>query len=523
MSPAHAAGSAGSKTRPVLQIVGLAKSFAAVRALVDFDLGIAAGEVHAVLGENGSGKSTLIKLLSGFHQPDAGRVELDGARLDLGSTTGAYDMGCRFVHQDLGLIGSLSIVDNLGLSTGFPTRLATVRDRDARRQAGEDLRKVGLDLDPRMLVDRLSPAQRTGVAVARAMREDPAAPEKVLVLDEPTATLPAHEVDHLLRMVKRAANNGVAVLYVSHRLDEVFRIADNVTVLRDGVKLTTTPVEGLDRRELVNLMIGAESELPEARVGPSAAAAGPPVLKVTGLSSGPLEDVAFAAASGEIVGIAGITGSGRDLLLGAVFGKRARDSGTVEIGGVDIPSRRPDRAIANGVAYLPADRLQDSGVMTMTARENITLADLKPFQRAGSLSRRRERKEAGRLFRELSVRPRDAVEQTLETFSGGNQQKVLFGKWLRLRPSVFLLDEPTQGVDVGARASLHQLLVSAAAEGMAVVISSSDVDELAFVCHRVLIMQEGRIAHELAGDGVSVAGISRGTLGTSEGGSSNDA
>ncbi|HEY6494377.1 MAG TPA: sugar ABC transporter ATP-binding protein, partial [Trebonia sp.] len=509
---------AGRADRPALQITGLRKSFESVVALSDFTLSIAPGEIHALLGENGSGKSTLIKILSGYYQPDEGDVHVGGQQLAFGSPTAAYDLGCRFVHQDLGLVDSLSIADNLALGTGFPTRFGTVRDSTARALARSDLSKVGLDLDPGLMVEALPPAHKTGVAVARALRENPSVPARLLVLDEPTATLPVREVDHLLQMVRTAAANGVAVLYVSHRLDEILQLAHNVSVLRDGVRVVTRPVAGLDRKALVSAIVGTDlTEVSStARAPRDLRPAAEPVLQVSGLYSDSLDDIGFTAAAGEIVGFAGITGSGRDLLLGTVFGLTPRQAGVVGVRDKEIPGHCPDQAIAGGLAYLPADRQLDGGMMGLTARENLTLVNLKPFWHRGLLSLRGERAEAATWFSQLQVRPRDGSERRLETFSGGNQQKILFAKWLRQTPPVLLLDEPTQGVDVGARAALHQLIISAAAGGMAVVISSSDADELEAVCHRVLIMRDRRIAAELSGTDATSSNISRECLGVAE-------
>jgi ribose transport system ATP-binding protein len=506
--------------RPALEVAGLGKSFEGVIALSGFSLTIAAGEVHALLGENGSGKSTLIKILSGYHQPDEGEVRVAGQPLAFGSASAAYHLGCRFVHQDLGLVDTMSIADNLAIGTGFPTRIATVRDAASRARAFTDLVKVGLaELDPRANVESLSPARKTGVAIARALREDPAAPVRLLVLDEPTATLPVREVEQLLQIVRNAAQNGIAVLYVSHRLDEVLQIARNVTVLRDGVQVMTGPIKGLDRAALIASIIGPEAASPGAP-GPAPAAGRPraaePVLRVTGLRSDSLDNIGFTTAPGEIVGFAGIAGSGRDRLLGAVFGASPREAGAVAVRNCGIPGHRPHEAIAGGLAYLPADRRLDGGMMGLTARENLTLVNLKPFWHRGLLSRRAESAEASSWFTRLRVRPPGGLERRLETFSGGNQQKILIAKWLRQEPPVLLLDEPTQGVDVGARAALHQLIIAAAAQGMAIVISSSDSDELESVCHRVLIMRDGRITKELTGADITSSNISRQCLGAAE-------
>lgn len=506
----------GGSTRPALDARALTKTFTGVVALDHVDLHIEPGQVHALLGENGSGKSTFIKILSGYHDPDAGSsVRIDGAEMNLGSPESAYALGCRFVHQDLGLIDSSSIVDNLCLNTGFPTRFGTVRRRAARRSARADLAKVGLEhLDPETLVGALTPAMKTGVAVARALRQDRGVDVKLLVLDEPTATLPDNEVQHLLDIVRQVAAGGVGVLYVTHRLDEVFQVADLVTVLRDGRTVATEAAADLDRKRLINLLIGSElDELAAAVEHLHTPSTAQPVLEVSGLTAPPLRDISFSVAPGDVVGIAGITGSGRETVLGAIFGANVRDAGVVRINGTSVKASRPDLAIGLGMAYLPPDRKILGGIMEFSARENLVLTDLKPFWKRGKLHAKGERRETHRWFERLGVRPSGAVEQRLMAFSGGNQQKVLFGKWLRREPMIFLLDEPTQGVDVGAKAELHRQLVDAADQGAGVLVSSSDVDELAALCRRVLVLRDGRIVTELSGSRLTVANIARESLG----------
>jgi ribose transport system ATP-binding protein len=492
-----------------LDVRGLTKTFAGRRVLSAFDLDVSPGEIHAVVGENGSGKSTFIKILAGRYSPDAdaGEVFVSGRRLQFGSVGASYGLGCRFVHQDLGLIDEASIVDNLCLMAGFPTTYGTVRGSVARDTARTDLLRVGLNVDPRTLVGDLSPAVKTGVAVARALRIDPRSPASVLVLDEPTATLPDSEVQHLLEIVRRVADGGIGVVYVTHRLDEVFMLANRVSVLRDGDKITTAEVGSTNRRELVGLIIGSElAELEQTgHVGVSEGRSA--ILEVRGLSSATLRDVSLTVRPGEIVGIAGITGSGRETILSTVFGATDRSSGEVLVGTTGLASNRPDVAVQAGVGYLPPDRKRLSGLMDLTGRENLTLASLRRFWRRWRLQGKAERAEVLAWFERLSVRPSTGMEQPLSTFSGGNQQKILFAKWLRIAPRVFLLDEPSQGVDVGARALLHRQLLASAAEGMAVVVASTDFDELVALCDRVLVLRDGRVSAELVGSDVSVAKI----------------
>lgn len=515
-------GGAAAEPRPALRIRRLTKSFAGMVALADFELDIEPGEVHALVGENGSGKSTVIKILAGYHRPDpGGEIEIDGVALPFGSAPAAHGMGCRFVHQDLGLVPQLPVVDNLYLNSGFASRFGTIREAQTRRQATELLRRVGLDLDPRAVVATLPLAQRTGVAVARALEGEDHDQVKLLVLDEPTATLPENEVHQLLGMVRRVAADGVAVLYVSHRLDEIFQVADNVTVLRDGHRVATVPVSSLGQRELITLLVGDElGELPGPGPGhgtePGATGGVGAALSVRSLRGPGITGVTFRARPGEIVGFAGITGSGRESLLGMVFGAVPRLGGAVEAGGRSLPPYDPRAAIAAGLAYLPPDRKTTGAMMDLSARENLSICGLRPFWSGLRLRRTTERAEARLWFGRLGVRPAGATEKRLATFSGGNQQKVLFAKWLRLSPAVFLLDEPTQGVDVGTKAELHRRLLDAAAAGSTILVSSVDLEELTALCHRVLVLRAGRVAAELDSSSVTTASISRASLGGPE-------
>ena len=500
---------------PVLDVQNLSKTFTRTKALSNVSLAIEPGEVHALLGQNGSGKSTLIKVLSGYHAPDYGaNIRIAGEQLPTQDPIGAYRLGCRFVQQDLGLVGDLSVIDNLSIGAGFPTRFGTIKRSATLEQARSDLARLKLDLDPRVLVDTLSAAERTGVAVARALREDPLYPAKLLVLDEPTATLPVDEVDRLLQMVEHMAASGVGILYVTHHLGEVFRVANQVSVFRDGVVVGSGPVANFDHNKLVHLLAGeellkVESESRKARALRAAERGKQTVLEIDDLRSGALNGLSFKVDAGEIVGIAGLTGSGRDNVLGAAFGSLTRDGGEVTVAGEALPAKRPDIAIGKGVAYLAPDRKTGGSIMTMSARENLTLPSLKPFWKGGILRRRAERSRTQEWFKRLSVRPAGAEDEPLSIFSGGNQQKVLFGKWLSQAPSVFLLDEPTQGVDVGAKADLHKELEGAAMEGAAVVLSSSDLEELADLCDRVLVIVEGKLSSELKGEDLTEARITR--------------
>jgi ribose transport system ATP-binding protein len=506
----------GDAAEAALEVHGLSKTFGATRALLPLDLRVGRGEVHALVGENGSGKSTFIKLLSGYHRPDAGEVLVGGHHLALGSAAASHAAGCRFVHQDLGLIASETVLDNLCAGSGYPTAWGTINGRAARAAAAEDLARAGVDLDPRRVVGTLSPAEQTGVAIARALRRSDGGGPQLLVLDEPTARLPDREVGVLLALVRSVTKAGVAVIYVSHRIDEVLEVAESVSVLRDGRKVASRPVAGLDHSGLVTLLTGDEVEEADVSTHVPPAKDAPVLLSVDGLSCGRLRDVSFEVRRGEVVGIAGITGSGRETILAAVFGGEPRDDGTVRVAGEPVEGGRPERGVAAGLAYLPPDR-RTAGVSGQTARENLVLAKLGVHWRWPKISRRDERSETRRWFGRLNVRPATGVEQPLSSFSGGNQQKILFGKWLRLEPKVLLLDEPTQGVDIATKAALHKEILAAADAGACAVVSSSDAGELIAVCHRILVMRDGRIAATLIGKDRTMANLTRASLGAGAG------
>lgn len=494
--------------RTALRIHAISKTFTGTPALNSIELSIQAGKIHVLIGQNGSGKSTLIKILSGFHTPDpGGTVTVGESALEFGSPLQGQKLGLRFVHQDLGLIPSCSVLDNLLVGLGYPTRFGTVRQGSARRVATEMLRSYELDVDPDQLVSTLSPAQRTGIAVARALQDDPLFPPRVLVLDEPTAALPEHEVDHLLATLRRVASRGVAVLFVTHHLDEVFRIADQVTVLRDGSVVATNPTDSIDRPTLVRHLTGADLLDEPQTMAPSSRHTGTPALLVDSLDGTLLRSVSFTVSPGDIVGVCGLTGSGRETVLGSLVGAVPGSVGHVEVDGKEFSPRRPDWAIRSGIGYLPADRKIGGGIMTLSAAENLTLPHLRPFWSKFRLHRKEESRVVKTWFEQLQIRSKGGIDGQLQFLSGGNQQKVLFAKWLRLSPAVFLLDEPTQGVDIGAKVELHRQLQAAAKRGMAVVLASTDIEEVCAVCTRVLVMRSGRIVKELEGDALSAVAI----------------
>jgi ribose transport system ATP-binding protein len=511
---APAEGSVGAEELrggPAISIAGISKTFGLKTVLFPFDLTLAKGEIHALLGQNGSGKSTLIKILGGVYVPDAGAgdVVVDGSVLEMGSTKSAASLGMRFVHQDLGLIGGLSVLDNIAIGSGFPTKMGTIQRRRARKVAVDALAAVGLDIAPETPVAELTAAQRTGVAVARAIQTR-GGRVSLLVLDEPTATLPSREVAQLHSIVRAAASRGVAILYVTHHLEEVFTLADRVSVLRDGHLVLTEPVARTSQDALVHALVGSAVE-PVRREHTDLGDA-PVVLSVRGLTGDALGGVGFDLHRGEIVGVHGLTGSGRESLLPTIYGARDRSAGSVRAEDQELRPGRPDLSIAAGVAYLAADRKRGGGLMELTAAENLTLPDIAPYWRRMWFRLKAELADAQGWLDRLQVRPHDGAKLPLGSFSGGNQQKILIGKWVRLAPQVLLLDEPTQGVDVGATVELHRSILEVSRSGTAVLISSTDTEELALLSDRVLIIRAGVIVEELDRADITVSELDRRVL-----------
>jgi len=493
------------RVQDTLRIEHLSKTFPGQAALIDVDLTVAPGEVHALVGQNGSGKSTLIKILAGYHQPDEGGMAwVDGEELTLGDGQAASAAGIRFVHQDLGLVGSISTVENMSLAVGYMTGPGgRIRWRAERKRAREALDAIGAHgIDVRAAVDTLAPSQRTAVAIACALLnwEDGA---KLLVLDEPTATLPGDDVNKLFEIIHRLRARGVSILYVSHHLDEVFELADTVTVLRDARKVTTTSVASLDNSGLIELIVGHHVETLDASDDPTS---GKPVLTVRGLSGATVKGIDLNIHEGEIVGLAGITGSGREHVLALIAGQEPRVDGEVLIQGAPVDNYSPRDVIERGGAFVPAERTTRGVVGTMNVRENMSLSTLGQFFRRMWLSRRGEVNATHDWIDRLSVKT-SSTESPIGSLSGGNQQKVVFGKALALKPRLLLLDEPTQGIDIGAKEQIHRLVDQASADGVATLVASTDTDELVRLCHRVVVMVDGHVATRFVGADITTEKI----------------
>jgi ribose transport system ATP-binding protein len=496
---------------PVLEVVALSKTYPGQVALDGARLRVMPGEVHALVGQNGSGKSTLIKLLAGYVKPDHGSsVRFGGQPVDLWTLGDDVRRQIRIVHQDLGLVPSLSTVDNLGLGHGYHTGFGgRIRWRDEVTRAQQLLLAFGLAPDVRQPVATLSAAERAAVAIMRALQEWDETRPGLLVLDEPTASLNRGEVDALFREVRRLAGRGAGVLFVTHMLDEVLELADRVTVLRDGrVVAEGEPVAELDERRLVQLIVGRS--VAELYPG-TGRQIGRPVLEVEQLYGVGLRGVNLKVHAGEVLGIAGLVGSGRETLAGAVFGATPRFAGKVLVSKHKVFAT-PRDSIRAGIAYVPADRKLLGLDLQDRLHQHVPLPRLGPLQRRGRLRHGAARRDAGDWVERLDVQP-PLLDRRMEKFSGGNQQKAVLARWLRTDPCVLLLDEPTQGVDVGAKASIYRQIRNAAEAGTAVLVASSDSEELVHVCDRVLVFRSGSVAVELTGDSLTEERLVAETLG----------
>ncbi|WP_418064129.1 sugar ABC transporter ATP-binding protein [Pimelobacter simplex] len=481
-----------------LELHGIVKTFPGQRALDGVDFTVARGEIHALLGHNGSGKSTLIKVLSGFHQPDTGHCSVAGSRLRFGDGVAVSRAGVRIIHQDIGLVDELSVLENLRLGVGTyrAGTLGAIRWRDERAAARARLDDLGLGhIDPAAEVAGLSAVERTEVAIARAI-DDPDA-IRVLVLDEASAALPEEQVQHLFRLVRTLAARGVGVVYVTHRLEEVVDLADRVTVLRDGAVVLQESVSALTREDLARVIADSEVEAVHTSDRAAGRTTGAPVLELAGVVAGrELAGASLTLREGEVLGVAGLAGSGVHEVVRLLQGRSALRSGAVLVGGAPVPRPGVRSLRRLGVAVLPGERDQKR-ITGMTLAENITIADLSPYWRGGRFRHRAERADAVALVERYRIRPPD-VQRPIELLSGGNAQKAYVARLLRTAPRVLVMEEPTHGVDVGGTAEILRLLVEAArSEGTAVLLCSSDTDDLAATCDRVLVLRDGVVADEL--------------------------
>jgi ribose transport system ATP-binding protein len=502
-----------------LKLDGINKWFGDAHVLTDVSFELGRGKVVALLGENGSGKSTIIKILSGFYEAaSGGRIEIGGIELPTPVTPArAHQLGLRFVHQDLGLVESMSIADNLCFATGYGSLTAgAIRRKSVREMVSRRLARLGLDWDPDAPVRSLSPAQRTMLAIARVLGDPDDRSPRMLVLDEPTAALPAAEVGQVFEAIDRVVADGGTVLYVSHRIDEVMQIADELLVLRDGKIITHRSAEGLSHEKIVSLLLGRElTRVVPAGTSLEAAAietGDEYVLQLRNVSGDRIVDLDLDVHAGEILGISGLAGCGRSELVRLIAGAQRPRSGEMTLAGRPYAPSSPSDAIRAGVTYVPEDRRNHGCVGPLPVQQNLTLLDLRPLGSAFWLNKRKERKEAVSLIERFNIRPTDPT-RPIAKLSGGNQQKVVLAKALRVNPRIIILDEPTQGIDIGAKSDIAARVRDLARAGMTVILASSDGPELVSLCHRVVILDRGRIRLTLDRAGITEDEIALATTG----------
>ena len=484
-----AAAPPGRSALPRAELRGVSKRFAATQALDDVSLELFPGEVHALVGENGAGKSTLVKILAGVHQPDAGTIWLDGTETQIHGPAEARALGIAVVHQEPRLFPDFTVAENVFIGHAPTTRLGTVDWGAMRRAADALFDELDVRFDVGAPVRGLSMADQQLIEIAKALSLD----ARVLILDEPTASLSAHEVDRLFTIVRRLRDRGVPVLFVSHRLDEVFALCDRATVLRDGRHVITAPTRDLTTADLIRHMVGRSVTLFPKVETP----VGEVLLEVDGLSrEGVFHDISFSVRAGEIVGLAGLVGAGRTEVARVLFGIDRRDGGVVRLRGEAVRFASPSAALHAGIAYLPEDRHQEGLVLEFSIAQNVTLPILPRLFPRFLVRESTERAVAGEYTDELNVRMTD-VGQLVSALSGGNQQKVVLAKWLASKPTVLILDEPTRGIDIGAKVEVHRIISELAASGLAIVMISSDLPEVLAMSDRILVMHEGRFTAEI--------------------------
>lgn len=469
---------------------GIEKHFGGTYALKDVSLSVGRGEVVALLGENGAGKSTLIKVLGGIHQPDAGRVLIDGAPYQHRPAGFGERQKVAFIHQDLGLIEWMTVAENIALALGFARKGGLIRWRSVEDFAAAALRKVDCVFDPTTRVEALSRTEKSLVAIARALAVD----SEFLVLDEPTASLPADEVARLFKALRPLREQGVGMIYVSHRLDEIFQVADRVAVLRDGMMVGIRDIAHTTPEELVQKIVGRKTR----ETAKSTAPRGKPILNLDDFRVSGVGPLNFELAENEIVGLVGLRGAGHEAISRALFGL-VRFDGKVTLKGAVPDLSTPQRALVAGVGLVAKDRTEESVAMTLTIRENTFLNPGGIGRKIlNILSPRTEAEQAGAIGAELGLSPNDP-SLAIEALSGGNQQKVVIGRWLATRRTLLICEDPTAGVDVGAKAEIYALLNRALAEGVGIIVVSTDFEEIATICHRAIVFSQGAIVDELSG------------------------
>ena len=474
----------------ILQMKGITKAFPGVLALDNVDFDVRSGEVHALLGENGAGKSTLSKIMTGVYQEDAGEILVRGRPVKIRTPLEAQRLGIRIIHQEFTLINDMTVAENIFLDAMGERMWGWVPYRHFRAEARAILERLGVDISPDALVRDLSVAEQQIVEIARALREDAA----VIIMDEPTAALSDAEVERLFAIIRQLRDEGAGIVYISHKLEEIFAIADRATVLRDGRVVGVRPVAELDRDEIVRMMVGRPLTKLYVRTHVPTRE---PALEVEGLTvPGRVFGASFVVHKGEVVGITGLLGAGQPYLVRAIFGAIPKSAGVIRLRGRPVDIRSPHDAIRHGIALLTENRKEEGLVLGMPVVANVSLASIEKVTRLGFIERRKERERARRYVEQLRIRT-PGIDHEVENLSGGNQQKVVLAKWLATEADVIIMAEPTRGIDVGAKAEVYRFIDELAGQGKAIVLVSSELPEVINLSDRIYVMHEGRIVAEL--------------------------
>jgi ribose transport system ATP-binding protein len=475
--------------QPVLQMAEVSKRYGATVALSGVDFDLRAGEVHALTGENGAGKSTLMKILAGIEQRDSGRILLDGIATGLGSPSDASAQRIAVIHQELNTVPTMTVAENLALGHEPRTSLGTLDRQAMIRSAKQKLARVGADVDPRRELGSLSVGMQQMVEIARAVGEN----VRILVLDEPTAALSRAETDHLFTLIDEMRRAGVGLIYISHRMEEIWKLADRVTVFRDGRYVGTREKAEISPSDVVRMMVGRPlDDLYHHHTREP----GPVVLDVKDVSGGGTGPVSLQVRAGEVVCLAGLIGAGRTEVARMIFAADKRDGGTVTVHGRAVGPRNPKEAISAGIAMVPESRKDQALFLAHSVEDNVSLSSLGRYVKAGVVNRRRVRRDVQVQMGRLGIRP-DALRLPVKSLSGGNQQKAALARWLMRESDVLILDEPTRGVDIGAKSEIYELINELTAKGKAVLVITSDLPEAIGISDRILVMRGGRIVHEL--------------------------
>lgn len=483
-------GQAMEQSDVILSMEHIDKVFPGVKALSDVSLEVRRGEVHALMGENGAGKSTLMKVLYGIYPCDGGTITFDGKTVGTHTQHEALHMGIAMIHQEISLATNMSVAENIWVGRTPMTKLGLVDFKKLYAMTQEILDDVGLDIDPKVKVRDLSVAQMQMVEVARAVSYN----AKLIIMDEPTSSLSKKEIQVLYRIIRTLKSRQVSVIIITHKIDEVFEISDRITVLRDGRRTGDADIHSITEDDLIRMMVGRElTEMfpkQESEIGEV-------LLEVEHLSSaGVFEDVSFCVHRGEILGVSGLIGAGRTEIMKAVFGIDKKDSGTIRIGGEPVNIRSPRDAIAHGIAMVTEDRKMEGLSLVRSSKENMTIVNLNKYSKGGIVNSKAELGDVEKMIRMLAIKL-SSPKQVVNSLSGGNQQKVIIAKWLLKKPKILIIDEPTRGIDVGAKSEIHRIISSLACQGMAVILVSSELPEILGMSDRVIVIHEGHLKGEL--------------------------